>query len=119
MEYCPPVNCSVAVPGHTLTSSSPVVMWPLPSAVNVPTRVKMLPVPPHSSVPVIENAYWPARLALENFPGGGGGGGGFDPPPPQATATRLSETSASRAQTRFAEVFIARSRSAWTARVAL
>jgi len=53
-------------------------MWPLPSAVKLPARAKKVEKPglrPQSSVPLIEKAYWPFKLALEKFPVGGGGGG--------------------------------------------
>src|SRR4029077_5214731 len=110
MEYVPPVNGIVSTPVHTLTSSRPAVMLPLPSAVNVPARPKKLPCPEHSSVPVMEKAYCPAKLALENFaPGGGGGGGGgpgFDPPPPHAVVNNTKASETSRAS-RFIRVFIA------------
>src|SRR5215472_8484247 len=93
-------------------SSKPMVMLPLPSAVKLPTRVNRLPTPAQSSLPVMENAYCPARLASENL-GGGGDGGGPDPPPsPHATTRKLSGISARRTYRRFAFAFIGRSRSA-------
>jgi hypothetical protein len=49
----------------------------------------------------MENAYWPTKLAFENF---GGGGGGVplprNPPPHPATKTRRSETAKARRFTR-------------------
>src|SRR5260370_31912594 len=109
MEYVPPVNGIVATPVHTFTSSRPVVMLPFPAAVNVPARPKKLPCPPHDSVPVIENAYCPAKLALENFaPGGGGGGGpGFDPPTPPHAAVNDAKASKTTRARRFIRIFIA------------
>src|SRR5258708_9132326 len=50
-------------------------MWPLPSAVKLPARVKGVLNPPHSSVPLIKKAYCPFKLALEKVPAGRGGGG--------------------------------------------
>src|SRR5882757_11386173 len=62
-------------------------MLPLPSAVKEPTRAKKLPV---TSVPLMEKAYCPLRLALEKLPTGGGGVGG-EPPPPQAAAKTAAQ----------------------------
>src|ERR1700731_2251298 len=100
MEYVPPVNCSVSTPVHTFMSSSPVVMLPRASATKVPTRPKKLPDPAHSSVPVMENAYCPDRLALENFAGGGvgpGPGSDPDPLPPHAAARNPATTETNKA----------------------
>jgi hypothetical protein len=57
-------------------------MWPLPSAVKLPARVKELLNPEQSSVPLIKKAYWPFKFALEKFPVGGGDGGPTTPVPP-------------------------------------
>src|SRR5258705_9157369 len=93
MKYLPPVNPSVATPLHTLMSSRPPTILPLPSAVKVPARVKKLLLPAQSSVPLMENAYWPTKLAFENF----GGGGGVvplprDTPHPAATIATTTKT---------------------------
>src|SRR5262245_52219335 len=99
MEYLPLVNRSVATPVQTLTSSRPPVILPLPSAVKVPARVKKLPCPEQSSLPLMEKAYCPARLALENFAAGGGGVGlELDLAPPHASTKNAgsSETSTVR-----------------------
>src|SRR6266849_9453295 len=107
MEYVLLVNCRVKTPAHTLTSSRPSEMWPLPSAVKLPARVKKLLNPAQSSVPLIENAYWPFKLALEKFPVGGGGGGPTTAVPLlQAAATEPSSMAASRVR-RLRERFIA------------
>src|SRR2546423_10188296 len=82
----------MSIPVHRFRSSSPLVMCPLPSAVNVPARAKRLPCAgvPHSSVRLIETAYGPFRLALVNFGGGGGGPPLLPPPPPpQPTASSI------------------------------
>src|SRR5260370_32417093 len=105
MKYLPPVNPSVATPLHTLMSSRPPTILPLPSAVKVPARVKKLLLPAQSSVPLMENAYWPTKLAFENF---GGGGGGVPPPPyplPHPAATIATTTTTTNA-TRFARMLI-------------
>ena len=86
MEYLPPVNCRMSVPVQIFTSSRPFVIFPWPSAVNVPMRANKLPCRAHNSVPLIENAYCPLRLAFVNFGGGGGGPPLLPPPPPQAAA---------------------------------
>src|SRR6267378_3083352 len=110
MEYVLLVNCRVKTPAHTLTSSSPPEMWPLPPAVKLPARVKKLGAPgggPQSSVPVIEKAYWPFKLALEKFPVGGGGGGPTTVVPLlQAAVTEASKIAANRVR-RLRERFIA------------
>src|ERR1700676_701579 len=104
MAYLPPVNRSVATPLHTLISSRPLVISPFPSAVKVPARVKKLLSPPQSSLPLMEKAYWPAKLAFENF---GAGGGSVpprpDPPPHPATKARRIEAAKAR---RFARMII-------------
>src|SRR2546423_10121672 len=82
----------MSIPVHRFRSSNPLVMCALPSDVNVPARAKKLPCAgvPHNSVPLIENAYWPFRLALVNFGGGGGGPPLLPPPPPpQPTASSV------------------------------
>src|SRR5215472_2231688 len=86
MEYLPPANCRISVPVQIFTSSRPFVILPWPSAVNVPMRANKLPCPAHNSVPLIENAYCPLRLAFVNFGGGGGGPPLLPPAPPQAAA---------------------------------
>src|SRR5467141_3816542 len=75
MEYALLVNLKVKGPVQTFTSSRPPVIWPLPSAVKLPARVKGVLNPPQSSVPPIKKAYCPFKLALEKVPVGGGGGG--------------------------------------------
>src|SRR5260370_40679087 len=70
------------------TSSTPLVMLPLPSAMNEPMRAKNAPDP--DSEPLIEKAYWPLRLALEKLPPGGAGVTTV-PPPPQATENIAAE----------------------------
>src|SRR6266404_6947400 len=71
-----------------LTSSIPLVMLPLPSAVKEPMRAKKLPVT--ASEPLIEKAYWPFRLELEKLPVGSGGVG-VEPLPPQAAAKTAAQ----------------------------
>jgi len=56
-EYILFANRRVKTPVHTLTSSRPPVIWPLPSAVKLPARVKKLLNPEQSSVPLIKKAY--------------------------------------------------------------
>jgi len=52
----------------------------------------------------MENAYWPTKLAFENFGGGGGGVPlALDPPPHPVTKTRRSGTAQAR---RFARMLI-------------
>src|SRR6202022_4812814 len=72
IEYAPPVNWRMGTPVQMLTSSRPPVIFPRPSAKKVPTRAKKLPCPRQSSVPLIEKAYCPDKLALENFALGSG-----------------------------------------------
>src|SRR6266576_5311121 len=97
------VRTRVLVPVQTFTSSTPPVILPLPSAVNVPMRPKKLPVRPQASVPLMEKAYCPIRLAFEKFPTGGGGGGGcVEPLPPQA-ASKAAARSAKQKIKRFTE----------------
>src|SRR5215813_3865110 len=81
IAYVPPVKSIVSTPEQLLMSSTPTVIRPLPSAVKLPIRPNATPDPLHSSVPVIEKAYFPDKVAFENL-AGGGGGGGFPPPPP-------------------------------------
>src|SRR5579864_9296246 len=85
MEYVPLVNCTVLEAVPSMMSSMAEVMLPLPSATKLPTRPRKAPTFVLASVPLIENAYVPLRLALEKFPMGGGGGGA-DPLPPHAAA---------------------------------
>src|SRR5580692_1161070 len=58
-----------------LMSSAPFVIFPFPSAIKDPTRVKgcTAPVEVSAVVPVMENAYCPCRSLFENPVGGGGG----------------------------------------------
>src|SRR6267142_6246041 len=110
MEYVLLVNGRVPTPVHTLTSSTPPLMWPLPSAVKLPARAKKVEKPglgPQSSVPLIENAYCPFKLALEKFPVGGGGGGPTTVVPLlQAAVIEPSKMVANRVR-RWMEAFIA------------
>src|SRR5258708_35799542 len=80
-------------------------MWPLPSAVKLPARVKELLNPPHSSVPAIKKAYCPFKLALEKVPVGGGGGGPtiavLVPHAAQKEASRIAASGARRLMERF------------------
>src|SRR6202158_771199 len=105
MEYVLLVNCRVKTPVHTLTSSRPPVIWPLPSAVKLPARVKGVLNPPHSSVQAIKKAYCPFKLALEKFPVGGGGGGPtiavLLPHAAQKEATRIVASGKKRLMERF------------------
>src|SRR6266576_869047 len=96
------VRTRVLVPVHTFTSSTPPVILPFPSAVNVPMRPKKLPVRPQASVPLMEKAYCPIRLEFEKFPTGGGGGGCVEPLPPQA-ASKTAARSAKQKIKRFTE----------------
>src|SRR6266849_2692416 len=107
MEYVLLVNCRVKTPAHTLTSSRPSEMWPLPSAVKLPARVKKLLNPAQSSVPLIENAYWPFKLALEKFPDGGGGGGPTTAVPLLQPVHRETTTIAASGKKRLMERLIA------------
>src|SRR5580704_6186812 len=62
-------------------SSAPFAIFPFPSAIKDPTRVKGWTAPLEVAVvPVIENAYCLCRSLLENPIGGGGGV--TEPPPP-------------------------------------
>src|ERR1700688_3808051 len=122
MEYVPLVNCSVSTPVHMLRSSSPSVMLPWPSARNVPARPKKLPAPAHSSVPLIENAYWPEKLALENFAGGGvgpGPGPGLDSDPPPHPAAKSASVTQTSGANRFFCALIAASSAARLKRAAI
>src|SRR5215472_13150471 len=85
----------MSIPVQTFTSSRPFVIFPCPSAVNVPMRPNKLPCPAHNSVPLIENAYCPLKLAFVNF-GGGGGGPPLLPPPPAQAAANSAKTIATR-----------------------
>src|SRR5258708_14218189 len=100
MENALFVNRSVKTPVQTFTSSRPPVIWPLPSAVKLPARVKGVLNPPQSSVPPIKKAYCPFKLALEKVPVGGGGGGPtiavLVPHAAQKEATRIAASGASR-----------------------
>src|SRR5215510_8028652 len=49
-------------------------------------RANKLPCPAHNSVPLIENAYCPLKLAFVNFGGGDGRPPLLPPLPPQAVA---------------------------------
>src|ERR1700688_1228208 len=97
MEYVPPVNCTVFSVPPSLTSSIPAVMLPFPSATKLPTLERNAPTLTLASVPLIENAYVPLRLAFEKFPAGGGGGVVTDEPlPPQETASKASDATAGK-----------------------
>src|SRR6266849_158764 len=77
IEYVLALKESVCSPLRAVfTSSTPPVILPLPSAMKAPTRAKNPPI----SWPLIRNAYWPLRLALEKLPTGGGGRGVELPP---------------------------------------
>src|SRR5438132_235078 len=65
-------------------------------------RPKKLAVRPQGSVPLMEKAYCPIRLAFEKFPTGGGGGGSVEPLPPQA-ASKAAARSAKQKIKRFTE----------------
>src|SRR5882762_1696283 len=109
MEYVLLVNGRVPTPVHTLTSSTPPLMWPLPSAVKLPARAKKVEKPglgPQSSVPLIEKAYWPFKLALEKFPVGGGGGGPTIVPPLLHAAVREASRIVTSGSRRMIERFI-------------
>src|SRR2546425_9230568 len=85
IEYVPGLNVTMeggAPLAGSTTSSIAEVMFPLPSAVKLPTRAMN---PPFRSSPLMEKAYWPFRLLLEKFPIGGGGGV-IEAPPLQAAA---------------------------------
>src|SRR4029077_14522541 len=72
-------------------------MTPLPSAVKLPTRAMNAPKLTPASLPLMEKAYVPLRLALENLPAGGGGTEGALFPPHAAAnnATTAARTNAS------------------------
>src|ERR1700681_1080286 len=82
-------------------------MWPLPPAIKEPARPKILACSAHSSVPVMERAYCPTKVALETYAPGGGGGGRSEiyPPPPPPAAKNVTKSQASGA-IRFTRVFI-------------
>src|SRR5438876_3686057 len=85
IEYVPGLNVTMeggAPLAGSTTSSIAEVMFPLPSAVKLPTRAMK---PPDESSPLMEKAYWPLRLLSEKFPIGGGGGV-IEAPPLQAAA---------------------------------
>src|SRR5260370_6009792 len=82
-------------------------MWPLPSAVKLPARVKGVLNPPHSSVPLIKKAYCPFKLALEKVPAGGGGGGPTTAVPPLHAAQREASRTAGSGRERLMEPFSA------------
>ena len=74
IEYVPGLNVTMeggAPLAGSTTSSIAEVMFPLPSAVKLPTRAMK---PPFRSTPLMAKAYWPFRLVSEKFPVGGGGG---------------------------------------------
>src|ERR1700682_2037084 len=107
MEYALFGNRSVKPPVQTFPSSRPPVIWPLPSAVKLPARVKGVLNPPHSSVPPIKKAYCPFKLALEKVPvGGGGGGPTIAVPLPHAAQNEANRIAAS-GKKRLMERFIA------------
>src|SRR6266481_8769526 len=55
-------------------SSTPVVMFPSPSAVKLPVRASGVALkPPVKDSPLVTKAYWPFKLALLYLPTGGGG----------------------------------------------
>src|SRR2546427_9023253 len=108
IEYVPGLNVTMEggtrLAGST-TSSIAEVMFPLPSAVKLPTRAMK---PPDESSPLMEKAYWPFRLLLEKFPIGGGGGV-METPPLQAAAQSARAIVANR-RTRFTAHLPAESR---------
>ena len=53
---------NVTLGGAPLTSSTPLVMLPVPSAVKLPTAKRKLTI----VLLATENAYWPFKAALEN-----------------------------------------------------
>jgi hypothetical protein len=78
--------------------------------VKLPARVKKLGKPglgPQSSVPLIESAYWPFKLAFEKFPTGGGGGGPTIVPPLLHAAVREASRIAASGTRCLIEQFIA------------
>src|SRR5437667_12830256 len=99
IEYVPGLNVTMeggAPLAGSTTSSIAEVMFPLPSAVKLPTRAMK---PPFRSTPLMAKAYWPFRLVSEKFPVGGGGGV-MEAPPLQAAAQSARAIVASR-RTRF------------------
>src|SRR5438445_13117874 len=99
IEYVPGLNVTMeggAPLAGSTTSSIAEVMFPLPSAVKLPTRAMK---PPDESSPLMAKAYWPFRLLSEKFPVGGGGGV-METPPLQAAAHNARTTARSR-RTRF------------------
>src|SRR2546425_4537130 len=99
IEYVPGLNVTMeggAPLAGSTTSSIAEVMFPLPSAVKLPTRAMK---PPDESSPLMAKAYWPFRLLSEKFPVGGGGGV-METPPLQAPAQSARVIVASR-RTRF------------------
>src|SRR5258708_685777 len=88
----PPLNCTVFKTPASLTSSMAMLMPPLPSATKLPVLAINAPGLALASVPLIEKAYVPLRLAFEKFPVGGGGVGKEEPLPPQAAANEASTT---------------------------
>src|SRR5712691_1895298 len=89
-----------------------MLMPPLPSATKLPTLAINAPGLALASVPLMEKAYVPLRLAFEKVPVGGGGVGKEEPLPPQAAANKASTTVSrmrcftkiARAPVRFASV---------------
>src|SRR4029077_1780027 len=71
-------------------------MFPLPSAVKLPTLAETIPGLGLASAPLIENEYAPCRLALVKFPVAGGGGGVDDPLLPHETITMASAATAGK-----------------------
>src|SRR5271154_719634 len=74
-------------------------MLPCPSARKLPIRKMEFPV---WSVPAMENAYVPLRLAVEYLPFGGGIGGGL--PPPLQAAVRPATSSVAKRKSCVREV---------------
>src|ERR1700686_4076104 len=101
MEYVPPVNCTVLTAPASVMSSMAAEMLPPPSATKLPTRAINAPGLRLASLPLIEKAYVPFRLAFEKAPVGGGGVGVEEPPPPQAAANTASAPTAHRIARRF------------------
>src|SRR5258708_34020028 len=69
-----------------------MLMPPLPSATKLPTLAINAPGLALASVPLMEKAYVPLRLAFEKVPVGGGGVGKEEPLPPQAAGKQASTT---------------------------
>src|ERR1700758_5478768 len=99
--YVPEVNAMRGLPcwaKFRLTSSTPAVIFPCPSAVNEPIRAKGTATPVEASVPAMENAYCPCKLLFVK-PLLGGGGVIAEPLPLQAaahSAAALTQTNHSR-----------------------